>query len=100
MAGAPPLPRRPSPPAPWASHVPRKPTERGLGSYAMFPDTEEPTQPGSPRDDRAAVLVRLYTNLTPEERRRLVLLADYWFRCEANGRALVEGVACELALKV
>lgn len=69
----------------------------GAGRY-RFPDTEEPTQPGHPETDgRAPVLQRLYANLTPEERHRLVLLADSWFRCDANGRALVEGVAGELA---
>lgn len=68
------------------------------GRYA-FVDTEEPTKPGvTTTDDRGATLQRLYANLTPEERCRLVLLADAWFRCSANGRALVEGVACELAL--
>ncbi len=67
------------------------------GEYSCAWD-EEPTRPGNPtKDDRAAVLVRLYGNLTPEERRKLVLLADAWFRCGANGRALVEGVANELA---
>lgn len=70
----------------------RKPAE-----YSWAGD-DEPTRPGNPtKDDRAAVLVRLYGNLTPDERRRLVLLADAWFRCGANGRALVEGVANELA---
>ena len=68
------------------------------GPYS-FADTEEPTKPGdATKDDRGAVLARLYANLTPDERRRLVLLADAWFRCSANQRALVEGVACELAL--
>lgn len=62
------------------------------------PDEDEPTHPGDPTTDtKSATLARLYANLTPEERRRLVLLADNWFRCDANGRALTEGVACELA---
>lgn len=67
---------------------------------AGYADDDEPTQPGqATTDDRAAVLVRLYANLTPAERRRLVILADAWFRCDANGRALVEGVAGELATR-
>jgi hypothetical protein len=77
-------------------------TEPGLpppADYA-FVDTEEPTQPGAEpaKEERAAVLIRLYRNLTPEERRRLVLLADAWFRCDADGRALTEALACRLAL--
>jgi hypothetical protein len=62
------------------------------------PSEEDPTQPGNPTvDDRGAALTRLYANLTPEERHRLVLLADAWFQCDANRRALVEGLALELA---
>ena len=101
VSAPPPPPRKPSPPVPWASQVPRKPTEPGLARPAedAFTDTEEPTKPGAPeREDRAAVLIRLYRNLTPEERRRLVLLADAWFRCDANDRAVVEAVVCRLAL--
>jgi hypothetical protein len=62
--------------------------------YALFPDEEEPTQPGVvTTDDRGATLTRLYANLTPEERRKLVLLADAWFRCGASERVLLEATA-------
>lgn len=71
---------------------PRKPAEY---SYA---GEEEPTRPGNARvDDRGQILQRLYANLTPEERRELVALADDWFRCDANRRALVRAMAHELA---
>ncbi len=99
------------PPIPKVSAPPRVPTRPGLSApparrltpadYAYpGPDEDEPTHPGDPTTDtKGATLARLYANLTPEERRRLVLLADAWFRCDANGRALVEGVANELAIR-
>lgn len=68
------------------------------GRYSVYPGDEEPTKPGVPGKDSASILQALCRNLTPEERRELVLLADAWFRCSANGRALVRGLACELAL--
>jgi hypothetical protein len=75
------------------SRRPRRPTP---AEYSYTPEEEIPTQPGVP-DDRARTLTRLYANLTPDERRQLVLLADAWFRCSANRRALVGGLAAELA---
>lgn len=63
-----------------------------------FPDTEEPTQPGAPTaGDHWAMLKRLFANLTPEERARVLVLADAWFNCDANDRALLEATACRFA---
>lgn len=74
---------------------PRRPTP-GAGQYS-FVDTEEPTTPGVPTDDRAGTLARLYANLTPEERLQLIALADDWFRCTANRRVLANALVSELA---
>lgn len=74
---------------------PRKPTP-GAGQYS-FVDTEEPTLPGVPTDDRAGTLARLYANLTPDERRQLIALADDWFRCDANDRVLASAFLARLA---
>jgi hypothetical protein len=92
--------RRPSPPVPRASLVPRKLTAPCMPPPpAAYPDEEEPTRPGLPPGlDARALLDRLAVNLTPAERRELVLLCDAWFRCNANGRALLGGLANELAL--
>jgi hypothetical protein len=61
-------------------------------------DTEEPTRPGVPQPaDRWDVVARLLTNLSPEERRAFTLLADDWYQCDADGRALVGAVARKLA---
>jgi hypothetical protein len=74
----------------------RKPTP-GAGQYS-FVDTEEPTHPGTPTSgDRWDVLRRLFANLTPEERSRLLVLADAWFNCDAGRRALIEATAREFA---
>ncbi len=63
-----------------------------------FPDDEPDTRPGSPAaGDHWDVLKRLFANLTPEERARLLILADAWFNCDANRRALLEATACEFA---
>ncbi len=101
MASAPPLPKVSAAPRTrtLSGPPPRRPTP---AEYAYpGPDEDEPTHPGDPTTDtKGATLARLYANLTPEERRRLVLLADAWFRCDANGRALVEGVANELAIRM
>jgi hypothetical protein len=74
----------------------RRPTP-GEGQYS-FVDTEEPTQPGAPTSgDRWDMLKRLFANLTPEERARLLVLADAWFNCDAGRRALLEATAREFA---
>lgn len=78
-----------------ASAPPHKVTP-GAGQYS-FVDTEEPTRPGVPTDDRAGTLARLYANLTPDERRDLIRFADAWFRCDADGRALVGALVCRIA---
>lgn len=73
----------------------RKPTP-GAGQFA-FVDTEEPTRPGVPRPaDRWDTMARLMANLEPEERRRLLVLADGWYGCDAEGRALLEAIASKL----
>ena len=65
---------------------------------AMSFGDEEPTQPGTPTvGDHWAMLRRLFANLTPEERARVLVLADAWFNCDANKRALLEATACEFA---
>lgn len=100
---------KPSPPVPWASQLPRKPTRPGTpappppappAAISSYPEDEEPTKPGHPPgvDDRA-LLDRLALNLTPAERRELVRLCDAWFRCSSNGRALLGGLANEMALR-
>jgi hypothetical protein len=74
----------------------RKPTP-GAGQYS-FVDTEEPTQPGTPKPaDRWDTMARLLANLGPDERRALLVLADDWYRCDADGRALVGAMAGKLA---
>jgi hypothetical protein len=57
-------------------------------------DEDEDTLPGvATTDGRGATLTRLYANLTPEERRELVLLADAWFRCDPSERGILEATA-------
>lgn len=53
---------------------------------------EEPTT-----GDHWYVLRRMFANLTPDERARVLRLADAWFRCNANRRALLEATANEFA---
>lgn len=78
------------------SAPPRKPTP-GAGQYS-FVDTEEPTRPGVPKPaDRWDVVARLLMNLSPDERRAFTLLADDWFRCPADERALIGALASKLA---
>lgn len=80
--------------SPKPSQPPRRPTP---GEYS-FADSEEPTQPGAPKAiDRWDTLARLMANLSPDERRELTRLADDWYRCTANRRALVGALANELA---
>ena len=75
---------------------PRKPTP-GAGQYS-FMDAEEPTRPGVPKPaDRWDVVARLLLNISPEERRLFVLLADDWYRCGADERALLGALAGKLA---
>ena len=75
---------------------PRKPTP-GAGQYS-FVDTEEPTRPGVPKpSDRFDLMARLMSNLSPEERGRLMVLADAWYRCDAGERALLEATASKFA---
>ena len=63
-----------------------------------FADTEEPTRPGAPTTgDRWDVLRRLFAYLTPDERGRLLVLADAWFHCSAGRRALLEATAREFS---
>lgn len=66
------------------------------GEYSYVPDDEEPTKPGG-TEPAGSVITRLYTSLSAGERRRLAKLFEAWTSCDANGRALVEGVAGELA---
>lgn len=66
------------------------------GEYSYTPDDEEPTMPGG-TEPTGAVLTRLYTTLSAGERKRFAKLAEAWTACDANGRALLEGVAGELA---
>lgn len=71
---------------------PRKPTP-GSCRYS-FVDTEEPTRPGVPKPaDRWSTMAHLMENLEPDDRRRLMRLADNWFRCDANDRVMVETFA-------
>lgn len=66
--------------------------------YAVFPDEEEPTQPGTPKpSDRFDTVARLFSNLTPDERSRAAVLLDNWFRCPANRRVLLEATAAEFS---
>lgn len=69
----------------------------GSGEY-HFVDTEEPTRPGVTRpEDRWHTMARLLANLEPEERRQLMVLADNWYRCDAEGRALLGAIAAKWA---
>lgn len=78
------------------SPPPRKLTP-GQGRYT-FVDTEEPTRPGVPKpSDRWDVVARLLANLSPEERRHFVILADDYYRCDADGRAILGAMAGKLA---
>jgi hypothetical protein len=63
-----------------------------------YPGDDEPTRPGVPCEgDRWAILRRLFSNLTDAERRRLLVLADAWFNCDAGERALLEATATRFA---
>lgn len=67
------------------------------GEYSMsYAEDEEPTKPGG-TEPAGSVITRLYTTLGPGERKRLAHLFEAWTSCDANGRALIEGVASELA---
>lgn len=64
--------------------------------YAFSPDDEEPTKPGG-TEPAGSLITRLYTTLSAGERRRLAKLFESWVSSDANARALIEGVASELA---
>jgi hypothetical protein len=89
----PPLPRRDSP-----SASPSITVQPSRAEYAFGPDDDEPTLPGNvSTDDRGATLQRLYANLTAEERRKLLLLADAWWNCDATDRVVLEAIAQRFA---
>lgn len=48
-------------------------------------------------DPDTLVLVRLYGNLRPEERKRLIKVVEAWAGCTLDRRVTIEAVARELA---
>lgn len=61
---------------------------------------EEPTKPDGIADPAALMLVRLYGELAPIDRRRLARLVECWYSCDLDGRILTESIAEKLAKSV
>jgi len=60
-------------------------------------DDEEPTRPGQPKpEQRWETIDRMLLNLLPAERRDFVLMADNWYQCDAEGRALGGAVIAKM----
>ena len=85
------MPRSSVPPSPG---VDDDPIVRAEYSFA---DTEDPTKPDGIADPQGLMLLRLYGEMAPIDRRKFARLATDYYTADNDGRILLEAMADRLA---